>query len=162
MANAESCETSKVRRSGAIAIIARPPFLFSAREPIDFDRLETLAIRRSMTVAAPGALCFPGGGVELGETPAAAARRECREEVGLDVRIVAYLTQNATPSGAPLYWFSAETVDPDFDETAIRLQTDEVSDYEWRSLPSLLADPDFLPNNAEIVRRIFAGEIPLL
>ena len=153
--------SSKPGRRGAIAIIARPPFLFSAGEAIDFSRLEVLAIRRSMTVAAPGALCFPGGGVEAGEAPDEAARRECREEVGLDVQVVAYLAQNATPSGAPLYWFSAEIPGSDFNDEAICLQPDEVADYEWRSLPSLLADPDFLPNNAEIVRKIIAGEIPL-
>jgi len=31
---------------------------------------------------------FPGGRVEVGETPAAGAVRECREETGLEVQII--------------------------------------------------------------------------
>lgn len=35
-----------------------------------------------------GGWCFPGGFMEMGETPQAAARRECREESGFEVEIV--------------------------------------------------------------------------
>jgi 8-oxo-dGTP diphosphatase len=43
-------------------------------------------IRRERTGEPPYYL-FPGGGVEEGETPAAAARREAQEELGLEVRL---------------------------------------------------------------------------
>ncbi len=123
--------------------------------------METLVIRRSMNVVAPGALCFPGGGVEEGESPEETVCREFREEVGIDVRVVRFLVKSATPSGAPLYWYSAESVERDPNALRVVVQQEEAAGYEWRSLVELLDDPDFLPNNLAIVRRIVDGEIAL-
>lgn len=39
---------------------------------------------RSATVYQPGEICFPGGGMEVGETPEACALRETEEELGLN------------------------------------------------------------------------------
>lgn len=47
---------------------------------------KVLLVRRSMDPGR-GSWCFPGGFMELGETPQAAAARECREESGLEVEI---------------------------------------------------------------------------
>ncbi|MBE5996392.1 MAG: NUDIX domain-containing protein [Lachnospiraceae bacterium] len=38
---------------------------------------------RSMNVMQPGEICFPGGGIDPGETPAQAAVREAGEELGI-------------------------------------------------------------------------------
>ena len=46
---------------------------------------------RSLLVKQPGEVCFPGGRIEKGETPEAAAVRETCEELGLDpedIRII--------------------------------------------------------------------------
>ena len=55
---------------------------------------------------------FPGGGVELGEAPIEALRREYREETGLEIRParVLYASESAHPSTAQpiqivsIYW----------------------------------------------------------
>ncbi len=53
-----------------------------------------LLIRRSEKVAAPGQVCFPGGAVEPGEDREAAAVREVKEEVGIDVTLTGPVWQH--------------------------------------------------------------------
>lgn len=147
-------------RCGAVAIAPRPPFSTKSGEPLDFSRVEFLIVRRSATVAAPGALCFPGGGIEPGEAPRDAVVREFLEEVGLDVEVGRFLGERQTPTGAPLFWFAADARSDD-PNVELRPQPEEVAAVEWRTLPSLLDDADFLANNREIVRKIVDGEISL-
>lgn len=45
-----------------------------------------LMVKRAMDPGR-GSWCFPGGFIEIGETPQEAARRECREESGFEVEI---------------------------------------------------------------------------
>jgi 8-oxo-dGTP diphosphatase len=52
------------------------------------DRGKYLVGQRPDTAPLAGFWEFPGGKVEPGETPQAAARRECREETGLAVDVV--------------------------------------------------------------------------
>ena len=47
---------------------------------------KVLLVRRTIEPAR-GSWCFPGGFMEVGETPQVAAARECKEESGLDVEI---------------------------------------------------------------------------
>jgi 8-oxo-dGTP diphosphatase len=56
---------------------------------VDADRL--LLCRLSAITEAPGWWTLPGGGIDFGEHPEAAALRELREETGLDGRIIELL-----------------------------------------------------------------------
>ena len=51
---------------------------------------KVLLVQRSMDPAR-GSWCLPGGFMEMWETPQEAARRECREETGLEVKITTLL-----------------------------------------------------------------------
>ena len=50
------------------------------------ERAGRLLLVRRAVEPARGLWCFPGGYVDFGEDPVAAAQRECREEAGIDVR----------------------------------------------------------------------------
>ncbi|MBR0411634.1 MAG: NAD(+) diphosphatase [Eubacterium sp.] len=58
----------------------------------------------------PGEICFPGGIVEVGESPREAAVRETTEELLVDpdqIEILAALDAQMGPSGAPVWPFAA-------------------------------------------------------
>jgi 8-oxo-dGTP pyrophosphatase MutT (NUDIX family) len=68
-------------------------------------------------------MSFPGGTIETGETPAAAARRELREEVGLD----APLTEGDAAFEMTIQWEG---------------RPDHVVIFEWHLAETLCPEPD--------------------
>jgi 8-oxo-dGTP diphosphatase len=94
---------------------------------------------------------FPGGKIEAGETPQAAAVRECREETGLSVRVT-----GAYP-----------TVDHDYEHARVRLHflacaTGDASAplaarFRWVERAAL-GDYQFPPANASVLA-IIAGAV---
>lgn len=65
--------------------------------------LDVLLLQRAQTLADhPGQVAFPGGGIDPGETPVAAALREAEEETGLNtagVEILGVMPELALPRG---------------------------------------------------------------
>jgi 8-oxo-dGTP pyrophosphatase MutT (NUDIX family) len=115
--------------------------IFGCRRPADG---RWLMIRRSRHVAlVPNAVCFPGGGVNLGESPEAACAREAREELGVTI--------------TPLL----KVWDHDFGDRPIHLRGYlaqlhpgeitpdplEVAEVLWLNREEALAHPDGLPTN---------------
>ena len=80
-------------RRGAVAIIVHDEHM--------------LVIRRARGVVAPGAYCFPGGGIEQGESEEAAVVREIREEIGVAIRPLRRLWECVTPWKVELAWWLA-------------------------------------------------------
>ncbi|MEX0818402.1 MAG: NUDIX domain-containing protein [Pirellulaceae bacterium] len=83
-----------IRKRGVVAVVPR------------HDRL--LVIRRSQTVVAPGAYCFPGGGIYEGEAEATAIVREMQEELNVEATPLHCLWRSVTPWNVELAWWLAE------------------------------------------------------
>ncbi|MFD0365451.1 NUDIX domain-containing protein [Nocardia sp. GCM10030253] len=81
---------------------------------------------------------IPGGYVESGESPAAACRREIREELGIDRHPQRLLVHDWAPSTDDgdkiLYIFDCGALG---DEKAIELQTSELDRWQWVRVDTL-------------------------
>lgn len=101
--------------------------------------LEILFIQRAKDDLDPwsGHIAFPGGKLEDGEQVCQAARRETREEIGLDLEVGCYLGRLSDIVGANLpvhvsccvFGMDREAFEPTL--------SDEVSDVFWASLSDL-------------------------
>lgn len=134
---------SSIVRRGVVAVIRRA------------DRL--LVIRRSRYVVAPGAYCFPGGGIEAGESMEAALIRELREELNVDVAPVRQIWRSVTPWRVELFWW------------LVRLAADavpnpapaEVESFHWHTIEELAALTELLESNRQFLAALARQEIDL-
>ena len=127
-------------RRGAIAVVPR------------VGRL--LVIRRSAHVVAPGAYCFPGGGIEGDEAETTALVRELREELGVDVEPVRRLWTSTTRWNVELAWWLAAL------PASVELVPNpaEVAQATWLSVEELGSLPGLLSSNLEFLAAWRRGE----
>lgn len=136
-------ENSQPARRGVIAVIVR-----DAR---------FLVIRRSQTVAAPGAYCFPGGGIESGESEEQALIRELQEELAVEVQPKKRLWQSVTPWRVALSWWLA-----DFDAASTPTPNPaEVASYHWYTAAEMRSLAELLSSNLAFLEAADAGEFLL-
>jgi len=121
--------TLDVKKRGVVAVIRRE------------ERL--LVIRRSQHVVAPGALCFPGGAIEAGETEESALIRELQEELNVEVRPQRRIWQSVTPWQVAISWWQAElaVVGTPVPNPA------EVASVHWMTLDELRGSAELLESN---------------
>lgn len=138
---ADGADSAVPNRRGAVAIVVRSSRL--------------LVIRRSQYVVAPGALCFPGGGIEPTESEPEALIREIREELGTIVEPVACLWRSVTSWGVEIAWWQAELDGG----TAVNCNPAEVAEVLWLTPQELADHPDVLESNRHFLEATARGEI---
>jgi 8-oxo-dGTP pyrophosphatase MutT (NUDIX family) len=130
-------------RRGAVAVIPRGD--------------QVLVIRRSRSVVAPLTYCFPGGGIEEGESEQSALVREVCEELGVVVRPVRRLWQCVTPWKVHLAWWLAEMPA----RSVPTANPAEVESIHWVTPGQMAQLPDLLESNRLFLDLVQRGEIRL-
>lgn len=116
-----------------------------------------LVIERSSTVRAPGKFCFPGGGVEPGESDRQAVVRELQEELNVAVTPVRKIWQNYTQSGVKLHWWLLILPEGEHPKP----NPNEVAAWFWMNAAELNGRRETLLTNREFLKAVAKGEIDL-
>lgn len=135
--------TDSPKRRGVVAVVVRD------------ERL--LVIRRSQLVVAPGAFCFPGGGIEANESEEEALMREIREELNVTIRPLRRIWQSETPWRVELAWWLAE-----FESNIEPIPTPaEVESIHWYTPAEMALLPALLESNRHFLEALAAGKIAI-
>ena len=92
-------------------------------------KMHVLLEKRAAHISQPGEICFPGGRIDAGEPPQAAALRECNEEIGIPTGEIKVLAQGDTLYGQAdftIYSFIAEISEESYGR--IKIERDEVEE----------------------------------
>jgi 8-oxo-dGTP pyrophosphatase MutT (NUDIX family) len=131
-------------RRGSVAVVVR--------------RRRLLVVRRSRLVVAPGALCFPGGAIERGESEEEALKREMLEELGVKIRPERRIWQSVTPWRVHLSWWLGH-LEPDAELVP---NPAEIESVHWLGPDEMARHPHLLESNRHFLEALASGEIDLI
>lgn len=121
------------------------------------DGSQYLTILRSQSVRAPGQICFPGGGIELAESPQEATVREMHEELGVYVIAQKEIWKSVSPRGLEIHWWktvikNGQTIIPN---------PGEVDSFSWLSATEIVACSNLLDSNRRFFKALEKGEFSI-
>jgi len=115
-----------------------------------------LCIKRAADILAGGQICFPGGGIEPGETEEEAVIREIQEEVGLAIKPLRKVFESVTPWNVHVSWYTVELLSHD-----ITPDSAEVEWCRWMTMEEFKRSPEILVSNVQFLEALDAGRINL-
>lgn len=112
-----------------------------------------LVIRRAEGILAGGSWCFPGGGIEPGESCEQALIREVKEELGVTVQPVQEVWTWERPDGRLwLSWWTARLAGGDI---ALDPDPAEVAEARWATTSEIRRLSPLLESNLEFLNRFW-------
>ena len=131
------------RRRGVVGVVVRAKRL--------------LVIRRSHLVSAPLTLCFPGGGIETGETEQQALKREFQEELSATITPCCCLWHSVSVRNVEIAWWEATL------SNSQKLVPDpqEVAAYFWMLCEEVRQHPDLLDSNRDFLEAWIRGDFAI-
>lgn len=114
-----------------------------------------LTIRRGLTVAAGGTICFPGGHIEPGEEEHEAVVRELQEELAATIEPRECVWRSMTAWGTSLAWWTARLVD----DRELVPHPVEVAEILWLTAEEMLEHPDLLQGNRPFLDAVLSGQL---
>ena len=113
-----------------------------------------LVIKRALTESAPGACCFPGGGIDPGESEMEALVRELQEEVGIQSpNPIRCLWRSWTERNVNIAWWLTEISS---DETLVANPA-EVAEIYWWTPEEMIQSGLMLKSNLEFLDTLSKG-----
>lgn len=132
-----------IRKVGVVGVLVRE------------NRL--LVIKRSQLVRAPGRFCFPGGGMEAGETEEQTLVREMQEELGVEVQPIRRLHRSVTRWRVDLRWWMSDLSA----EAELVPHPAEIESFAWYTVEELLKVEALLDSNRDFLAAWQRGEFEI-